>query len=330
MMDQYHKIEKLGEGSFGVVYKAQNKRTGTVVALKRIRLENDDEVRMSSIINYAGIYLDRFKCTSGIAMYFHQRNCDSKRASGSQYRALTLIFEYVDYDLQKYIDLHHGTLSLATIKHLVFQLFQGVSYCHAAGILHRDLKPQNILIQKSGELKIADFGLARSFGLPMTTYSHEVVTLWYRAPDLLFGAPSHATPIDIWSVGCIFAGRWPWDGRCSQARALEISWFGLPSTLDSYYRILGTPTTKRWPELDSYPEGKGVLIMQHHDIPFFPGVPLAKVIPTLDADGIDLLERCLIYSPARRIDAAEALRHPFFAELRKNSDIEKDHHGALK
>ena len=89
---------------------------------------------------------------------------------------------------------------------LRFQLLRGLSYCHSRNILHRDLKPQNLLINKSGELKLADFGLARAFGIPVRCYSAEVVTLWYRPPDVLFGAKLYTTSIDMWSAGCIFAG----------------------------------------------------------------------------------------------------------------------------
>ena len=85
-------------------------------------------------------------------------------------------------------------------------MLRGLSYCHSRNILHRDLKPQNLLINKSGELKLADFGLARAFGIPVRCYSAEVVTLWYRPPDVLFGAKLYTTSIDMWSAGCIFAG----------------------------------------------------------------------------------------------------------------------------
>ena len=90
------------------------------------------------------------------------------------------------------------------------QLLEGIAYCHENHVLHRDLKPQNLLIStKKGELKLADFGLARAFGIPVNTFSNEVVTLWYRAPDVLLGSRNYSTSIDIWSAGCIFAGLLP-------------------------------------------------------------------------------------------------------------------------
>lgn len=132
-------------------------------------------------------------------------------------KKLTLVFECLDTDLKKLIDGNGGDLDMVTVKTLMYQLLRGVAFCHEHRVLHRDLKPQNLLINKvclSGsliyvkkmELKLADFGLARAFGIPVRSYSHEVVTLWYRAPDVLLGSNHYATSIDLWSAGCIFAG----------------------------------------------------------------------------------------------------------------------------
>lgn len=118
-----------------------------------------------------------------------------------------LVFEYLEMDLKKKIDtLGAGnSFAPAVIKNYLFQLINGVAACHSRRIIHRDLKPQNILLGPNDELKIADFGLARAFGIPIRPYTKEVVTLWYRAPELLLGAPEYSTPVDMWSVGCIFA-----------------------------------------------------------------------------------------------------------------------------
>ena len=118
---------------------------------------------------------------------------------------LYLIFEYCEFDLKKYMRSIGGPLPIETVKKFTYQILQATAYCHAHRVMHRDLKPQNLLIDKDGNVKLADFGLARAFGLPVKTYTHEVVTLWYRAPEILLGAKEYSTPIDIWSIGCIFA-----------------------------------------------------------------------------------------------------------------------------
>ena len=87
----------------------------------------------------------------------------------------------------------------------LYQLLSGIAFCHSHRILHRDLKPQNLLIDKNGSIKLADFGLARAIGVPVRSYTHEVVTLWYRAPEILLGCRYYSTPVDVWSIGCIFA-----------------------------------------------------------------------------------------------------------------------------
>ncbi len=117
------------------------------------------------------------------------------------------MFEYIDYDLKKFmvqINKEKG-MDPVIVKSFCYQLLQGINYCHEKKILHRDLKPQNLLISKDHILKIADFGLARASGIPTKGFTHEVVTLWYRPPDVLLGSQKYSNNIDIWSVGCIFA-----------------------------------------------------------------------------------------------------------------------------
>ena len=174
---------------------------------------------------------------------------------------------------------------------------RGIYFCHAHRILHRDLKPQNLLIDKEGNLKLADFGLARAFGIPLRTYTHEVVTLWYRAPEVLLGSRHYNTAIDMWSVGCIFA-----------EMAMRTPLFPGDSEIDEIFRIfrtLGTPNDETWPGVKALPDYKT-------SFPQWSGVPLKKAVPALDDNGLDLLRQMLVYDPASRISGT--LEYPTEAQ----------------
>jgi cyclin-dependent kinase len=166
-----------------------------------------------------------------------------------------------------------------------------------------DLKPPNLLINREGQLKLADFGLARAFGIPVRSYTHEVVTLWYRAPDVLMGSRKYSTPVDIWSVGCIFAEMA--NGRPLVAGTSEAD------QLDRIFRLLGTPTLNDYPGMVELPE-------YSTDLPPYPPPSrgLSSLVPTLPAEGLELLSRMLQYDPARRITAQAALKDPFFFDIR--------------
>ncbi|TPX33827.1 hypothetical protein SmJEL517_g03328 [Synchytrium microbalum] len=288
-MEKYQKIEKLGEGTYGIVYKAQNKDLGEIVALKRIRLDNEEEGVPCTAIREISL-LKELKHPNIVRLYdvIHTE------------KKLTLVFEYLDSDLKKFLDTYAGDIDVPTIKLLMYQLLKGIEYCHANRVLHRDLKPQNLLINKKLELKLADFGLARAFGIPVRSYSHEVVTLWYRAPDVLMGSRQYSTSIDLWSAGCIFAemamGRSLFPGSSARDQLLRI------------FKVLGTPDEKSWPKIAELPDYKT-------DFPIYAKQPLDALVPKLDPSGIDLLSRLIEYQPEKRISAEKALQHPFFDDL---------------
>lgn len=203
-------------GTYGVVYKARDLlHSGRIVALKKIRLEAEDEGVPSTAIRE--ISLLKEMSDPNIVRLLNIVHADGHK--------LYLVFEFLDLDLKKYMealpvsdggrgkalpegsgpDLGRLGLGDAMVKKFMSQLCEGVRYCHSHRVLHRDLKPQNLLIDRDGNLKLADFGLARAFGVPLRTYTHEVVTLWYRSPEILLGGRQYSTGVDMWSVGCIFA-----------------------------------------------------------------------------------------------------------------------------
>ncbi|GAB0197713.1 cyclin-dependent kinase 3 [Grus japonensis] len=160
----FQKVEKIGEGTYGVVYKARNKRTGQLVALKKIRLDSETEGVPSTAIREISL-LKELKHPNIVRLLdvIHSQ------------KKLYLVFEYLNQDLKKYMDSSRtGELPLSLVKSYLFQLLQGVSFCHSHRVIHRDLKPQNLLINEAGAIKLADFGLARAFGVPLRTYTHEV------------------------------------------------------------------------------------------------------------------------------------------------------------
>lgn len=290
-MERYQKMEKIGEGTYGVVYKAKDRVTGEIVALKKIRLEAEDEGIPSTAIREISL-LKELQHPNIVRLY------DVVHTE----RKLTLVFEFLDQDLKKYLDICDTGLGMPILKSFLYQLLTGVAHCHHHRILHRDLKPPNLLINREGQLKLADFGLARAFGIPVRSYTHEVVTLWYRAPDVLLGSRKYSTPVDIWSVGCIFAEMA--NGRPLVAGTSEAD------QLDRIFRLLGTPTLQEYPGLRELPD-------YSPDLPPYPPPlgGLASLVQTLPPEGVDLLGKMLQYDPARRITAQQALEHPFFYDM---------------
>uniref|UniRef100_A0A3Q1BFE1 cyclin-dependent kinase n=1 Tax=Amphiprion ocellaris TaxID=80972 RepID=A0A3Q1BFE1_AMPOC len=306
-MEAFQKVEKIGEGTYGVVYKAKNKVTGETVALKKIRLDAETEGVPSTAIRE--ISLLKELSHPNIVKLRDVIHTDSK---------LYLVFEFLHQDLKKFMDSSSVTgIPVPLVKSYLFQLLQGLSFCHSHRVLHRDLKPQNLLINAQGEIKLADFGLARAFGVPVRTYTHEVVTLWYRAPEILLGCKYYSTAVDVWSLGCIFAEmvihsvlsstRKRTKESCITRRAL----FPGDSEIDQLFRIfrtLGTPDETVWPGVTSMPDYKP-------SFPKWARQELSKVVPLLDEDGRELLGEMLNYDPNKRLSAKNALVHRFFRDV---------------
>uniref|UniRef100_UPI003AABA78C cyclin-dependent kinase 17-like n=1 Tax=Centroberyx gerrardi TaxID=166262 RepID=UPI003AABA78C len=288
-LETYIKLDKLGEGTYATVFKGRSKLTDNLVALKEIRLEHEEGAPCTAIREVS--LLKDLKHANIVTLHdiIHTDKC------------LTLVFEYLEKDLKQYMDDCGSIMSVHNVKIFLFQLLRGLAYCHRRKVLHRDLKPQNLLINEKGELKLADFGLARAKSVPTKTYSNEVVTLWYRPPDVLLGSTEYSTPIDMWGVGCIFyemiTGRPLFPGSTVE------------DELHLIFRILGTPTEETWPGITTSEEFKT------YNFPRYNAEPLVNHAPRIDNDGHDLLSLLLQFEAKKRVSAEEALRHPYFRSL---------------
>ncbi|KAI8905583.1 kinase-like domain-containing protein [Gorgonomyces haynaldii] len=287
-MDRYIRLDKLGEGTYATVYKGKSRISSEIVALKEIHLDQEEGAPSTAIREIS--LLKELKHPNILKLHdvIHTE------------KTLTLVFEYMDQDLKKFMDMSGGFIAPPLAKNFMYQLLQGVAYCHDHRVLHRDLKPQNLLINARLELKLADFGLARAFGIPVNTFSNEVVTLWYRAPDVLLGSRNYSTSIDIWSIGCIMAemhsGKPLFPGKTNEDQLLKI------------FKILGTPTEETWPHVSELPEYKA-------HFPIYPPTSLQQRLFMIDPLGLDLLARTLQYQPQLRIGARDASLHPYFREI---------------
>uniref|UniRef100_T1IBI5 cyclin-dependent kinase n=1 Tax=Rhodnius prolixus TaxID=13249 RepID=T1IBI5_RHOPR len=292
-MQKYEKLEKIGEGTYGTVFKAKNRETLEIVALKRVRLDDDDEGVPSSALREICL-LKELKHKNIVRLY-DVLHSDKK---------LTLVFEHCDQDLKKYFDSLNGEIDPDIVKSFMYQLLRGLAFCHKSKYCSfREYLSDTfcVLFFNNGELKLADFGLARAFGIPVKCYSAEVVTLWYRPPDVLFGAKLYTTSIDMWSAGCIFA-------ELANAGRPLFPGSDVEDQLKRIFRLLGTPSEETWPSISHLPDYRPLSIYQ-------PSMSFTQVVPKLNSKGRDLLQRLLVCNPAQRLGADDAMAHSYFADL---------------
>ena len=297
-VDEFERLNKIDEGTYGVVFKARDKRTNEIAALKRVKIDEGGD----------GFPLTALREVNILLSLNHPSIVNvNEVVIGWKLNSVFMVMEYVENDLKGVMDqMAESTnpkFTIPEVKALMLQLLSGISYLHENWIMHRDLKMSNILVTNSGELKICDFGLARQFGGP-GKYTQLVVTLWYRAPELLLGATVYGAAVDVWSLGCIFgellAGAPLFNGRT------EID------QLQKIFKLLGTPNERIWPDFPSLPSTQKVTFVEQ------PYNKLRQKFPCdttgLSDKGFELLNRMLTYDPLRRFDSAEALHHPFFDE----------------
>ncbi|CAL5349729.1 hypothetical protein CsSME_00036758 [Camellia sinensis var. sinensis] len=298
-VDEFERLNKIDEGTYGVVYRAKDKKTGEIVALKKVKMEKERE----------GFPLTSLREINILLSFHHPSIVDVKEVVvGSSLDSVFMVMEYMEHDLKGLMEAMKQPFSQSEVKCLMIQLLAGVKYLHDNWVLHRDLKTSNLLFNNQGELKICDFGLSRQYGSPLKPYTHLVVTLWYRAPELLLGAKQYSTAIDMWSLGCIMAellAKGPlFNGKTEFDQ------------LDKIFRILGTPNETIWPGFSKLPGVKVNFVKHQYNLlrRKFPATSFTGS-PVLSDAGFDLLNQLLTYDPEKRITAEDALKHEWFREV---------------
>ncbi|EQC39305.1 CMGC/CDK/CDC2 protein kinase [Saprolegnia diclina VS20] len=286
------------KGTEGTCYRCYQRSSGKVLAMKRARVFPKGE----GVPYYM---LRELAVLQGI----HHPHIASLEMISLAKDELHVFFPYVDKTLHEIInptsDPNGGrVLPEHQIRRLLHQLLDAIAYCHRRGVLHRNLKPKHLLIDTdvpdnydNATLRISDFALVRATGIPRRQYTMEVVTLWYRPPEILMGEKQYSPAVDVWSVGCIFA-------EMAQGKPL----FTGISEIDQLFQIfskLSTPTSATWPAFTSLPNYR-------FEFPNWKPRPLDRLFPHISPLGLDLLGKLLTYNPDARISAENALRHPYF------------------
>ncbi|KAM6070562.1 LOW QUALITY PROTEIN: cyclin-dependent kinase 15 [Chlamydotis macqueenii] len=287
----YVHLEKLCEGSSATVYKRISRINGQLVALKVIRLETEEGVPFTAIQEAS--LLKHLKHANIVLLHDIIQTKET----------LTFVFEYMHTDLAQYMSQHPGGLHSCNVMLFMFQLLRGLAYIHQQHILHRDLKPQNLLISCLGELKLGDFGLARAQSIPRQIHSSEVVTLWYRPPDVLLGATDYSSDLDIWSAGCILV-------EMTQGQPIFAGTSATREQLAKIWAVLGIPTEDTWPGLSKLPNYNPELVASRRPQRLPVICDRLSKVPAAE----DLATRMLTVFPGR-ISAQDALLHGFFSPL---------------
>ncbi|RKP06153.1 kinase-like domain-containing protein, partial [Thamnocephalis sphaerospora] len=295
-VDRYERLNRIDEGSYGVVYRGRDRITGEIVALKRLKCEHQDR---------NGFPVTDLREIHSLLWIKHENIVNVREivVGGGFPPKVFIVMDFLEHDLKTLMAGMRSPFMQSEVKTLMLQLLSAVATLHRNWIVHRDLKTSNLLMNNRGRVKVADFGLARKFGSPLGPMTVPVVTLWYRAPELLLGTKEYTTAVDMWSIGCIFGElilkepMMPGRGEIDQ--------------LNQIFKLLGTPNEEIWPGFSKLPSAKSINFTQQPCVTYN---MLRTKFKYVTASGIDLLSRLLAYDPAQRITAEEALKHPYFSE----------------
>ena len=286
----YQKLNKIDEGTYGVVYRAKCRKTEKIVALKQVKLERARE----------GFPLTALRELTVLLALRHVNIVHVIEVVVSPKKQVFMAMEYMEHDFRALMESMKTPFRTPHVKCLMKQLLAGVEFMHRHWVIHRDLKTSNLLLDNRGQLKVCDFGLARKYRDPIAAMTQEVVTLWYRAPELLYGEKKYDTKIDMWSVGCIFAElllhKPLMQGKSEQDQR------------DKICELLGSPDEDNWPKFNELPGAKHVRYKKKQSV-LREKIPLYSYTgdPTLSDKGFELLKGLLSYSPERRFSASQSL-----------------------
>ncbi|CAI0627245.1 unnamed protein product [Linum tenue] len=298
-VEDFERLNRIDEGTYGVVFRAKDSKSGEIVALKKVKMERERE----------GFPLTALREINILLSLHHPSIVDVKEVVvGGNLDSIYMVMEYMEHDLKGLMESMKQPFSQSEVKCLMLQLLEGTKYLHDNWVLHRDLKTSNLLLNNRGELKICDFGLARQYGSPLKPYTQMVVTLWYRAPELLLGAQQYSTAIDMWSLGCIMAEMLSKEPLFNGTKEYD--------QLDKIFRILGTPNETIWPGFSKLSKAKVNYVKHPYNLlrKKFPATSFTGS-PVLSDAGFDLLNKLLTYDPEKRISAEAALNHEWFREV---------------
>lgn len=303
MMDQYEFISSISQGTYGVVYKGRCLTSGVIKAFKRVKKQGKNNQPES-------FPLTSLREIQILSSLHHPNIVGLQEVCLTKSRGILKVMDYAEFDLKRILEIKKEAFSASEIKCILKQILQALEFLHDHWIMHRDLKPSNILYDNKGSIKLCDFGLARHFGEPLGNYTPLVVTLYYRAPELLLGAEKYSPAIDMWSLGCIMA-----EIILGKILFPETSELAL---ISSILHTIGEPTEDSWAEFGQLPNIKSIKLTGdcRNKLPdvFASGYAVAGP-EILTKQGVQFLCQLLELNPQRRLTAKEALEHDYFKEF---------------